>query len=194
MWALKTVPIAAHVISAARSQKIRREIQPRHSIIATTAATQVAMVTATPLVRCSCIRSARRASRETVALACKPVSIAISAVAAAATVITCVANSKPRVRIRRQSQEPRGGNEDDRRMDEEWMNVRKTVEESHTGFLRSGLGDFGWPVRNFDTELPRVEPRPTELHRPTSNDAADGSPAEKAIQDIETNVPPGSTH
>jgi hypothetical protein len=92
---------------------------------------------------------------------------------------------------------PRGGNEDDRRMDEEWMNVRKTVEESHTGFLRSGLGDFGWPVRNFDTELPgvlRVEPRPTELHRPTSNDAADGSPAEKAIQDIETNVPPGSTH
>jgi hypothetical protein len=28
----------------------------------------------------------------------------------------------------------------------------------------------------------------------TSNDAADGSSAEKAIQNIETNVPPGSTH
>src|SRR5450755_656232 len=59
------------------------------------------------------------------------------------------------------------------------------------------LGDFGWPVRNFDTELLgvlRVEPRPTELHRPTPNEAADGSPAEKAIQNIETNVPPGSTH
>src|SRR5260370_8897274 len=83
------------------------------------------------------------------------------------------------------------------RMDEECMSVRKTVEESHTGFLGSGLGDFGWPARNFDTELLgvlRVEPRPTELHRLTSNDAANGSSDEKAVQNIETNVPPGSTH
>jgi len=120
-------------------------------------------------------------------------------VAAAATVMRYVANSKPRVRIRRPSQTmaPRGGNEDERRMDEECVSVRKTVEESHTGFLGSGLGDFGWPARNFDTELLgvlRVEPRPTELHRLASNDAADGSSAEKVIQNIETNVPPGSTH
>jgi len=91
---------------------------------------------------------------------------------------------------------PRGGNEDDRRMDEECMSVRKTVEESHTGCLGSGLGDFGWPARNFDTELLgvlRVEPRPTERHRLATNDAAAGSSAEKVIQNIE-NVPPGSTH
>src|SRR5260370_26596048 len=63
--------------------------------------------------------------------------------------------------------------------------------------LGSGLGDFGWPARNFDTELLgvlRVEPGPTELHRLATNDAADGSSAEKVIQNIETNVPPGSTH
>src|ERR1700680_3429311 len=82
-------------------------------------------------------------------------------------------------------------------MDEECMSVHKTVEDSHTGFLGSGLGGFGWPVRNFDTELPgvlRVELRPTELHRLASNDAADGASAEKVIQNIETNVPPGSTN
>src|ERR1700686_4517327 len=52
-------------------------------------------------------------------------------------------------------------------------------------------------VGRFDTELLGVlgvEPRPTELHRLTTNDAADGSSAEKVIQNIETNVPPGSTH
>ncbi len=79
-------------------------------------------------------------------------------------------------------------------MDEECMNVGKT-EESHTGFLGSGFGDFGWPARNFDTELLgvlRVEPRRTELHRLASNDAADGSSAEKVIQNIETKLPPGS--
>ena len=82
-------------------------------------------------------------------------------------------------------------------MDEECVSVRKTVEESHTGFLGSGLGDFGWPARNFDTELLgvlQIEPMPTELHRLASNDAAEGSSAEKVIQNIETNVPPGSTH
>ena len=109
-----------------------------------------------------------------------------------------VANSKPLVRIRRPSQTMaaavgmRTG-----AWTKNGMNVRKTVEESHTAFLGSGLGDFGWPARNFDTELLgvlRVEPRPTELHRLVSNDAADGSSAEKVIQNIETNVPPGSTH
>src|SRR6185295_3354741 len=35
---------------------------------------------------------------------------------------------------------------------------------------------------------------PTELHRLASNDAADWSFTEKVIQNIETNVPPGSTH
>jgi hypothetical protein len=38
------------------------------------------------------------------------------------------------------------------------------------------------PVGRFNTELLgvlRVEPRPTELHRLASNDAADGSSAEK---------------
>ena len=40
------------------------------------------------------------------------------------------------------------------------------------------------PVGRFNTELLgvlRVEPRPTELHRLASNDAADGSSDEKAI-------------
>ena len=54
------------------------------------------------------------------------------------------------------------------------------------------------PVRRFNTELPgvlRVQPLPAgELHRRTSNYAADGSSAQKPIQNIETNVPPGSTH
>src|SRR5437773_12245286 len=34
----------------------------------------------------------------------------------------------------------------------------------------------------------------TELHRLGTNDAADGGSAEKVIQNIEANVPPGSTH
>src|SRR5439155_18554125 len=37
-------------------------------------------------------------------------------------------------------------------------------------------------------------PPAAELHGLASNDAADGSSAEKVIQNIETNVPPGSTH
>jgi hypothetical protein len=40
----------------------------------------------------------------------------------------------------------------------------------------------------------RVQPLPAELHRLTTNNAADGSSVQKAIQNIETNVPPGSTH
>src|SRR5438552_10823330 len=49
------------------------------------------------------------------------------------------------------------------------------------------------PVGRFNTELLgvlRVQPLPAaELHRLTTNNAADGSSAEKAIQNIETNVP-----
>src|SRR5580704_1761496 len=53
------------------------------------------------------------------------------------------------------------------------------------------------PVRVFYTKLLgvfRVEPRPSELPGLGTNDAADRSSGEKAIQNIETNVPPGSTH
>src|SRR5882762_9515447 len=53
------------------------------------------------------------------------------------------------------------------------------------------------PVGRFDTEplgVLRIQPLPAELHGLGANDAADGSSAEKAIQNIETNVPPGSTH
>src|SRR2546427_12191384 len=49
------------------------------------------------------------------------------------------------------------------------------------------------PVGRFDTELLgvlRVQPLPAaELHRLATNDAVDGSSAEKASQNIETNVP-----
>src|SRR6266481_2062432 len=41
----------------------------------------------------------------------------------------------------------------------------------------------------------RVQSLPaTELHRLGTNDAPDGGSAEKVIQNIEANVPPGSTH
>src|SRR5258706_16354620 len=60
---------------------------------------------------------------------------------------------------------------------------------------------FTWPgfeLWRFNTELLgvlRVEPLPAaELHRLGADHAADGSSAEKVIQNIETNVPSGSTH
>src|SRR5437773_6407129 len=40
----------------------------------------------------------------------------------------------------------------------------------------------------------RVQSLPAELHRLRTNDAAEGGSAEQVIQNIETNVPPGSTH
>src|ERR1035441_1347646 len=53
------------------------------------------------------------------------------------------------------------------------------------------------PVGRFNTELLgvlRVQPLPAaERHRLTTGDAADGSSAEKAIQNIETNVPARGT-
>jgi hypothetical protein len=56
---------------------------------------------------------------------------------------------------------------------------------------------LGRPVGRFNAKLPsirRVQPLPAELHRLTANDAADGSSAEKVIQNVETNVPTSSTH
>src|SRR5438034_5955134 len=40
----------------------------------------------------------------------------------------------------------------------------------------------------------RVQSLPAELHRLRTNDAAEGGSAEQVIQNIEANVPPGSTH
>src|SRR4051812_25347157 len=54
------------------------------------------------------------------------------------------------------------------------------------------------PAGCFNPELPgvlRVQPLPTaEFQRVGADDAADGSPAEKLIKNIETDVPSGSTH
>ncbi len=53
------------------------------------------------------------------------------------------------------------------------------------------------PVGRFDTELLGVlgvQALPAELHGVRADDAAEGSSAEKMIQNIEANVPPGSTH
>src|SRR5579862_6614828 len=64
---------------------------------------------------------------------------------------------------------------------------------------RSRLLSRLWrPAGRFNTELLgvlRVQPLPaTEFHRVGTSDAVDGSSAEKVIQNIETNMPPGSTH
>ena len=70
----------------------------------------------------------------------------------------------------------------------EWAGVKKPI---------SCLYLLARPVGRFYTELLgvlSVQPLPAELHRLTTNDTADGSSAEKVIQNIETNVPPGSTH
>ena len=53
------------------------------------------------------------------------------------------------------------------------------------------------PVGRFNTELLRVlrvQPLPAELHGLGADDAADGSSAQKVIQNIEANVPPGRAH
>src|SRR5690348_10138782 len=60
------------------------------------------------------------------------------------------------------------------------------------------LSHLSRPVGRFHTELLgvlRVQPLPAgELHGLTGNDAAEGGSAKKPIQNIETNVPPGSPH
>src|SRR5437879_4312881 len=71
------------------------------------------------------------------------------------------------------------------------LGARPTFSCSHP---RSSRG----PTGGLNTELRcvlRVQSLPAlELHRLGADDAADGSSAEKVIQNIETNVPPGSTH
>src|SRR6266852_1366353 len=74
------------------------------------------------------------------------------------------------------------------------INIDSSIQVQHPGdFMR-----LRRPVGPFNTELLgvlRVQPLPAaKLHRLATNDAADGSSAEKVIQNIETNVPPGSTH
>src|SRR5438874_12752190 len=65
-------------------------------------------------------------------------------------------------------------------------------------FLLSMLRGVGRPTGSLNAELLgvlRVQPLPAaELHGLGAGDAADGASAEKAIQNIESNVPPGSTH
>ena len=60
------------------------------------------------------------------------------------------------------------------------------------------LSRLRWPVGRLNTELLgglRVQPLPAaELHGLGAGDPSDGSSAEEVIQNIETNVPPGSTH
>src|SRR5579863_10164506 len=71
---------------------------------------------------------------------------------------------------------------------------------SQFGFLDDSgfLTRLGRPVGRFNTELLcifRVQPLPaTELHGVGTDHAANGSPAEETVQNIETNVPSGSTH
>src|SRR4051812_30374614 len=60
------------------------------------------------------------------------------------------------------------------------------------------LGGFGRPTGRLNAELAcvlGVQPLPAaKLHRIAASDAADGSSGEEAIQNVESNVPPGSTH
>src|SRR5206468_8377767 len=74
---------------------------------------------------------------------------------------------------------------------------------ANIGYLRalgcaSTLRGVGRPVGRFNAELLCVlgiQSLPAaELHRLGTNDAAEGGSAEKVIQHIEANVPPGSTH
>src|SRR6266850_6944718 len=72
------------------------------------------------------------------------------------------------------------------------------VNSMGSSSLDSTLRGVGRPTGGLDAELLcvlGVQSLPaTELHRVGTNDAADGGSAEKVIQNIEANVPPGSTH
>src|SRR6266849_10954588 len=65
-------------------------------------------------------------------------------------------------------------------------------------FISRLLSRLRRPVGRLDTELLgvlRVQPLPAaELHGVGANHAAEGSPTEKVIQNIETDVPPSGTH
>src|SRR5258708_22076956 len=59
------------------------------------------------------------------------------------------------------------------------------------------LWGVGRPIGGLNPELLcvlGVQSLPAELHRLTGHDAADGSSAEPAIQNIQTNMPPGGAH
>src|SRR6202035_43825 len=77
--------------------------------------------------------------------------------------------------------------------------IERLVASFMIHFLHSRvLNRLRRPVGRYHAELfgvLRVQPLPAaELHRRGADHAADGSSAEKPIQNIETNVPPGSTH
>src|SRR5438309_576691 len=77
-----------------------------------------------------------------------------------------------------------------------WLNFGNAPEErSETSRLLSRLRR---PVRRLNTELfcvLGVQPLPAgELRRIAASDAANGSSAEKMIQNIERDVPASSTH
>jgi len=78
------------------------------------------------------------------------------------------------------------------------MDIQRWVCRIHLFQLKGSpdsrlLSRLGLPRRCFNTELLRVlcvQPLPAfELHRLATNEAAEGIPAEKALQNIETNVP-----
>src|SRR6266403_2327556 len=66
------------------------------------------------------------------------------------------------------------------------------VNSTGFSFHASTLRGVGRPTGGLNAELLcvlRVQPLPGEFHRLATSDAADGSSAEKAIQNIERNVP-----
>src|ERR1017187_8499610 len=85
-----------------------------------------------------------------------------------------------------------------------WLIGSNTTTQQNPGVLppfsshASTLRGIGRPVGRFNPELLGVlgvQPLPTsELHGIGADYAANGSSAEQVIQDIETNVPPGSAH
>src|SRR3979409_318574 len=71
------------------------------------------------------------------------------------------------------------------------LGARPTFSCSHPRSARGPTGGLNAEVRC----VLRVQSLPaTELHRLGTNDAADWGSAEKAIKNIEANMPPGSTH
>src|SRR5438132_5318338 len=71
--------------------------------------------------------------------------------------------------------------------------AQRPDSSSHASTLR-GVGLPTWGLNAELLCVLGVQTLPAELHRLGTNHAADGSSTEKMIQNIETNVPPGSTH
>src|SRR5439155_13940428 len=75
--------------------------------------------------------------------------------------------------------------------------ISRAAQRPDSSSHASRLRRVGPPTGGLNAELLcvlGVQSLPAELHRLGTNDAADGSSAEKVIQNIETNVPAGSTH